>query len=204
DARINQGDDDAKTILASASYKLPEGWWPWATADNPAGINLGLITGKEGDQTDSHSFYASADLPLPAGFGLGLVFDLQKNNGTDGSNGTGAFNQNGSDNVVVGAYLTKEISDKLDAVIRYEFADVPEYAADGAFLGGVTRTSTADNYTSTNEKGDKIHSITVGLSYDLWEDVITRIEYRLDNGVGLINHDTNTASHVIASVIYEF
>ena len=187
-----------------------EGWWPWATADNPAGINLGLISGKSTAQTDGadrsqHNFYASADLPLPAGFALGLAFDLQKHSGADGANGAGAQNLRREDNTVLGAYLTKSITDDLHAVIRYEFADVPEYYAETADrrIAGSSTDGEARVFA-----GDKIQSLTVGLRYDLWDNVITRVEYRVDQGDALVNDGANqginTSQQIIANVIYEF
>jgi len=190
-----------KTLLAAVSLKLPEGWWPWATTDKAASIDLGVITGKEGTTSsngnDVTNFYAATDLPLPAGFSLGLAFDLQKHNG-DGQSGSVLGRE---DNVVVGAYLSRSITDDLHATVRYEFADIPEYYNDQNIR---TARGTLGSNSSNATAGDKIQSLTVGLSYDLWDNVITRLEWRVDQGDSLVSESVNSSSQVIANVIYEF
>ena len=213
DSRINAAENNAdnKTLLAGTTITLPEGWWPWANADNPASIDIGAVVGSEQDNKElsKTSLYGNIGLPLPVGIKMNLVVDLEKHSGDDRRNGTGAENLQREDNMVLGLYLKKDldfISDKLSAVVRYEFADIPEHMAD---LGRRTATSAGPPAATSNRhnSGDKIQSFTAGLRYDLWDNVITRLEYRADTGDHLFGDATNNdnmSSSLIMNVIYQF
>jgi predicted porin len=60
-------------------------------------------------------------------------------------------------------------------------------------LNGRYEWGTSDEHTATNVK-----SLGVGLSYDLWENVISRVEY-LVTSVDLVNDDKTLAINLIYS-----
>ena len=164
------GSGSSKTYLGSVSYTLPSGTGQLAGTELYYGIVSGNGTGVGGDDDVYH--YASITLPeLVANLSVSLAWD-RVDSGTAGT---------GDDNIV-GLYLGYQVNDDLALNVRYEQGNV----------------NTQSSGWLSNADG--IQSVTVGLNYKVWDNVISRIEYRNDDKDG-----TGSAQKVIAAnLIYSF
>jgi hypothetical protein len=113
----------------------------------------GTVYGFNGGGNDQANYYAG--LTLPTGnekLSVGLAYDYVN------VNGPGAAHQN-----VYGVYGSFQATEKFGLHLRGEYAN-----------GNVIST------TATGDEAD-IWSITATLQYDLWANVISRLELRYDN-----------------------
>ena len=175
DPRINATaqNEDRKTFLAGLTWLLPDSFGP---LDGTA-FSAGYVNGRARTGAETiQNLYLGVGLPLPSDrWSLGLVYDARILDGA------------GNDDSVFGAYLGHRLNDKLSLNLRGEIFQ------DGAKLF---------NSESAPEQTDG-HGLTATLDYRLWENVISRLEYRWDHTDSLVNgrHDSQ-ALHL--NLIYEF
>jgi len=184
---LNNSSD--KTAVAAIAFTAPDsfGWAKGAT------LTLGTLMNVEPNGQDN--YYAGLTLPTPIsalkfGVAYDLVSDNNKNVDTNSKNDSGW---------VLGVYGTYQATDKLSFNLRGEYFD----------LSGVT-TYSAPNYTVTNGKGEEL---TATIQYNLWANVISRVEFRwdhVDSGNAFANK-SDTGSYpngnsflVAANLIYSF
>jgi hypothetical protein len=193
-----------KTFMGSVTFTAPSNWG-WASgsafyagmvygwAGGTQGSNGGGGTGSQGG--NQQNYYLGATLNSPwKDVTFGASFDYVQNvGGTSNFAGTGAH----ADDYVFGLYNTIKATDKLSFNTRGEYWEV-----DG-FSGG--------NY----QGGDGGVSLTEDVEYDLWANVMTRVELRYDKATssafpgaallptGVYAYETATIG-LYANVIYKF
>ena len=116
----------------------------------------------EGTTEDQHNYYVGATLNTPvAGLKAGIAFDYVDNLG--GGSGLGG---NYEDDVwVVGVYASYQATEKLSLHARAEYGDL----------------KFSDLSLGATDQGDEyMTSLTGTVQYDLWKNVISRLEVRWD------------------------
>jgi hypothetical protein len=164
---------DRKTLLAGLTYLLPESLDPLGGSV----FSVGYVNGRAltGAAAIEH-LYLGLGLPLPTDrWRMGLVYDARMLAGP------------GNDDSVFGVYLGRRLNDRLWLNLRGEI-----------FRDG-DRLFSAE---SSAEQTDG-HGITATLVYQLWENVISRLEYRWDHYDAPVNGRRNSqALHL--NLIYQF
>jgi hypothetical protein len=190
-----------KTLMGSVTFTAPSSWG-WAAGSSIYagvvwGFNGGNDYGSKGYNADGNqaNYYAGATLNTPwKQFTAGVAFDYAQN-----INGGGAdfASQWHNDIAVFGVYGTYKATDKLSFNGRAEYIH-GQYEQDGVGAGGYS--SEAFEFTGTVE-------------YDLWANVMTRLEARWDH---FGSHDTAYALYdsgtvnrqdavgLYANIIYKF
>jgi hypothetical protein len=178
DAAINAtSTGSSKTILASVSYTLPSGTGALAGTELYYGLVSGDATGVSGDNDDYH--YASITLPeLVANLGIQLVWDHVE------------YGSRVADSNVVGLYLDYALNADTTLNVRYEAGNLNTAAAGTAQSLG---TGNADN----------LQSFTIGVNHKIWDNVISRLEYRSDT-VDTAGSVDDAQSAVALNIIYSF
>jgi len=126
--------------------------------------------GAANDEKDYHYFEAAIPLPIE-GLSYTLAFDaVEKDVGASDS--------------VVGHYLSYGVNDKMTLNLRYEHGNINS-GADAAF--GATQNL------------DGLESVTIGLDYKLWENVTSRVEWRMDDADGGVTDQETLAVNIIYS-----
>jgi len=165
------GSGSSKAFLGSVSYTLPSGTGALAGTALYYGIVSGNGTGTSGDNDDYH--YASVTLPeLAANLSISVAWDHVES-GTAGT----------ADDNVVGLYVGYQVNDDLALNARYEMGNINTISSDWA------------------SNADGIESITIGANYKIWDNVISRIEFRNDDKDG---SGTTSQRVVAANLIYSF
>jgi hypothetical protein len=143
-----------KTAMGSIAITAPEstGFLKGST------LYAGAIYGFSSSTFDNQAnYYAGATLTTPVtGLSLGLAYDYVHQNG--GGNTSGDTYQN-----VFGLYASYKATEKLSIHARGEYAH-------GEVISLTSNFDAAD-----------IWSGTLTLQYDLWANVLTRLEFRYDN-----------------------
>jgi hypothetical protein len=164
------GSGSSKTYLGSVSYTLPSGTGQLAGTELYYGIVSGNGTTVGGDDDVYH--YTSITLPeLVANMSVSLAWDRVES----GTTGT-------ADDNIVGLYVGYQVNDDLALNVRYE-------------QGNINTLS-----SGWGSNADGVQSVTVGANYKIWDNVISRIEFRNDDKDG-----TGSAQKVIAAnLVYSF
>lgn len=185
-----------KTILGSATYNAPSSWGWAAGSAFYAGIVYGFAGG-DNSGTDARqggnqvNYYAGATLNSPwQAVTFGAAFDYVQN--VQGGAGFGGAHIN--DNVW-GLYNTIKATDKLSFNSRGEFWSVDVKDGPG-YDNGISLTET--------------------VQYDLWANVISRLEFRYDHvlrsaggdyilpNAAFVDDNTRTSYGLYANLIYKF
>ena len=173
-----------KTFAAAVAFTAPDsfGWAKGAT------LNLGSLLSV--DKGGQDNWYAGLTIPTPiTALKVGASFDyVSANNAADSSN---YYNDSGW---VGGVYATVQATDKLSFNLRGEYFD----------LAG-TDSYVASNYLATDGKGEEV---TATVSYNLWANVISRVEFRwdhIDSGTAFSNTSGDANAFLVAAnFIYTF
>ena len=175
-----------KTVLASVSYTLPSGTGALAGTE----LYYGYVSGADNSNTDEENtdyHYSSIALPeLVANLTTKVTWDHVEH-------AKGAQASRNSD--VVGVYLGYSLNDTTTLNVRYEQGNINTHA--GAI------TATASTLSGGNQ--DNLQSLSVGVNHKIWDNVISRIEYRHDE-VDRTSGDTsdNQQDVVALNIIYTF
>jgi hypothetical protein len=150
------GAESYKTYMVSAALTAPESWGWAAGSTLYAGLIDGFNVAANGNAAGKQtSWYAGATLATPVtGLKFGAAFDYLD------SHGTGAGR--GNDIYVIGIYGSYQATEKLSLHARGELA-------------------TRQNGLGTAENA-QMWGLTGTVQYDLWENVISRLELRWDHG----------------------
>jgi len=187
-----------KTYMASVALTAPQSWG-WAAGSTAYagvinGFNAGSTANGLGNQT---SWYAGATLATPVtGLKVGAAFDYLDSHGTAAFNG--AFYPNGNDIWVVGLYASYQATEKLSLHARGELANSQSQAR--TLLNG-----------GSPAEDSQVWAFTGTVQYDLWQNVISRLEIRWDHGDETKFFSGSTGGFtqrnsilVAANIIYKF
>jgi hypothetical protein len=182
--------DGILTYMGALTLKAPESWG-WLAG---ASLYGGIVDGGLSDSPDTVNYYVGASVPTPiADVTVGASWDYL----TD-PNATTTYAQ------AIAGYVSWQITEKLKLNTRIEYANsggavfITPFANDG---GGYD-PETGYDYSD----GEEIFSVTGTLAYDLWANVISRIEVIWDHdlkGNHAFNGEDN-AVLLVANVAYKF
>lgn len=176
--------ESRKTYMGSLALTAPQDWG-WAAGSS---LYFGVINGfnasraTAGAGIETH-WYAGATLATPVtGLKVGASFDYQDARDTSGT---------GGDNWVVGGYASYQATEKLSFHAR------GEYGHFDTAVGSGLPTASAEGLEAT-----------ATIQYDLWQNVISRLEFRWDhsedlNAFGQFGNLRN-AYLLAANFIYKF
>ena len=196
----SEGRDSAwkKTILASATFTTPSSWGWAAGSSLYAGMVYGFAannTGYNPQGGNQVNYYAGVTLNTPIkALTTGASFDYVQNVGGITQSGTSHMND-----YIAGLYATYKATDKLSFSVR------GEYFEEDLVGGNSNASSNGADLTGTVE-------------YDLWANVISRLEVRWDHvidanngnyllptsGSNTIDSEERTAVGLYANLIYKF
>ena len=164
---------DRKSFLAGLTWLLPEGFGVFSGT----AFSAGYVNGRERTgSTPIQNLYLAAGLPLPSErWSLAFTYDARMLSGR------------GNDDSVVGLYLGHQFSERFKLNVRGELFQ------EGARLFSAE---------SAAEQSDG-YGLTTTAEYRLWENVISRVEYRWDHTDLRVNGRENTQSWHF-NVIYQF
>ena len=152
-----------KTVMGSATFSAPSDWGWAAGSAFYVGMVYGFAGGTEGDGRqggNQQNYYAGATLNSPwKDVTFGASFDFVQNLA-----GGAGFGGEHADDYIVGLYNTIKATDKLSFNSRFEYWEID--AKDSSYVGG-----------------DGGISLTETVEYDLWANVISRLEFRYDHAL---------------------
>jgi hypothetical protein len=192
--------DAASTYMASVAYTAPES----TGFLSGGGIYAGIVRGKQSgvantDQAVRISYYAGMTIPTPVeNLKAGLAFDYLT------LDGGAAYNT--SPTTAIAGYLSFGMSEKLTLHGRMDYVSV---GGDGITTPTVANPN-PDVYSNGTlfQAGDDFISTTATADYQLWENVISRMELRWDHDLDNADHfRSGTADDeftLLANVIYKF
>jgi len=179
----------SKTYLASVSFTAPSDWGWAAGSTLYAGVVHGMDDNEAGYDYDwkSTSWYLGGTLATPVtGLKVGAAFDLLD---------LYDWGSNGGTVWTIGLYASYQATEKLSVHLRGEYLD-----------------DSTDGYLFTNLSSGihaKLIGITGTVQYDLWQNVISRLEIRWDHSCngdvfGQFVGDEADAVMIAGNVIYKF
>ncbi len=152
-----------KTYMASVAVTAPDDWGFLSGSTLYAGLVNGYNTGADWDQS---SYYLGATLNTPVKnlkVGAALDYLITTGYGNGSSDGDG-------DATSLSLYASLQATEKLSLHLRGEYAET-----DTTLLGGTGNLSGGNS---------KFLALTSTLQYDLWNNVISRLEIRWDHQAG--------------------
>jgi hypothetical protein len=183
-----------KTVMGSATFTAPSSWG-WASGSAfYVGDVYGFAGGNGAQGGNQNNFYAGATLNSPwSKVTFGGAFDYVQNLA-----GEGFFGDLHADDYIFGLYNTIKATDKLSFNTRGEYWDVD-------FKGGPG---------GHNRLSDEGISLTETVEYDLWANVVSRLEFRYDKVITSdfgeqilptgVFVDKPTSYGLYANIIYKF
>lgn len=184
DAAINERDqlgtkEDTKGYLADATLTAPKSWGWLADSSLSVGFVHGYSTTANGNGNVSE-LYVGATLSTPVtGLKAGAALDYRHDHDAFGADG---------DTWVFGLYTTYQATEKLS------------FNARGEYVNG-------QDYIFSNNNNDNIYELTLTAQYDLWKNVVSRVEFRWDHDDHNINgyyYGQKNAELLAWNVIYKF
>jgi len=183
--------ESEKTYMASINLTAPESWGSFQGTT----LNLGAVNGLNGGPTDTTMLYAGLSAPTPMeSVRVGLAYDHRLTSSTAAGFGS-SYAWAGA------AYVSFKASEKLTLHSRAEYAT----GTDGTYgyLNG-----------PNNDNRNQLFGATLTADYSLWENVVTRAEFRWDTQLagGADNtrathpfgHLDKNAISLALNVIYKF
>jgi hypothetical protein len=177
----NPKGDGILTYMGALSLKAPESWG-WLAGSSLYG---GIVDGGMSNASDSVNYYVGLSMPTPIKeVTVGAAWDYIADGYGEGSWG----------NVIAG-YISWQITEKLKATSRIEYAESNTQiwitpVDDPSYQGGE----------------EQIFAVTATLDYALWANVVSRIEMIWDhdlNGNEAFNQ-SNNAILLVAEIAYKF
>ena len=150
-----------KTYMASLALTAPDSMGFLAGSTLYAGLVNGYSSSYGQNQS---SYYVGGTMATPVtGLRLGVAFDyLSVHNWQDTF---GPNNLNDGNAWVLGLYASYQATEKLSFHGRFEYVD-----------------DQAQYFPNYNASGFKAEELTLTAQYDLWKNVLSRIEFRWDHG----------------------
>ena len=154
-----------KTYMASVAVTAPDDWGFLSGSTLYAGLVNGYNTGADWDQS---SYYLGATLNTPVkNLKVGAALDYLITTGDDARQGS---SDGDGDATSLSLYASLQATEKLSLHLRGEYAET-----DTTLLGGTGNLSGGNS---------KFLALTSTLQYDLWNNVISRLEIRWDHQAG--------------------
>lgn len=168
-----------KTLLGSITVTAPDSWG-WLAGAN---FYSGAVYSYEGE--NHLNYYAGVTMNTPVtGLTVGLAYDLEWWNYCHGGVTDDYYDQ------VIGLYASYKATDKLSFHARAEYEN---YSRDYSRSG-------TDGYDYS--WCEEYYELTTTMQYDLWANVISRLELRWDHACN--NNYYQDAVGLFANVIYKF
>lgn len=194
---LNGEAETRKTYMGSIALTVPDAMGFLAGSTIYGGIVDGFANSASDDQT---SYYAGATLNTPlTGLKVGAAFDYVENLSMSGARNVFVNNADGGNGRSYAGYVSFQATEKLSLHARGEYADM---------WPGMYNTGW------TTEKF-KVVALTGTVQYDLWKNVMTRLEFRWDHSAdgaeifggeaaGPAGASRKNAYMLAANVIYKF
>jgi hypothetical protein len=170
-----------KTLLGSVALTAPEDWGFIGGSTLYAGVVHGFAGGTE----DTSNYYIGAAVKTPVeGLTVGLAYDY-----VDKSQFAIPGNGGNESMATYGLYTSFQATEKLSLHGRLEFVDL-------GHQGGVVDETLSG------------HALTATLQYDLWANVLSRLEVRWDKSYGqpdaFAGFNQSDYITLLANIIYKF
>lgn len=165
-----------KTYMGSIALTAPDSWGFLSGSSFYAGIVSGFDDNEFGADydDDSTSYYVGATIATPVtGLRLGVAFDYLD------VRHFGRISDSGNPGTAwaLGVYASYQATEKLSLHLR------GEYLEDRADFFAFTAEENGGNGDAFfNPRGFKVWELTGTIQYDLWKNVLTRLEARWDHG----------------------
>jgi hypothetical protein len=188
-----RGAESEKTYLGGITLSAPEslGFLSGST------LYAGIVDGLANVQNDTTSVYVGATIPTPMeGLSIGAAWDYR----FDGFNlVTPATGNKSNWASAIAGYVSYQATEKLKLNDRFDYVT----GSDGTLGLDLGRVNSSD-------KQPEIMSNTVTVDYSLWDNVISRAEFRWDHSLtgdklyGRGAGDQKNAFTLAANIIYKF
>jgi len=177
-----------KAYVGDLALTAPTNWGSFSGST----LNAGVVSGWDvANQVDKTSFYVGASINTPiTGVTVGVSYDyaMLGDNTISGVKRTGYQN-------ATGIYLAYKATDKLSFNTRAEYFSQSDYLVTAAAFNNSGVPGSAFEFTET-------------VQYDLWKNVISRVEFRWDHDASgarsFTTDGANNAFMVAANLIYKF
>jgi hypothetical protein len=193
-----------KTYMGSLALTAPESWGFLSGSTLYAGVVSGLDDNEVGPDYDenSTSYYVGATIATPiTGVRLGAAFDYLDVRHFSSISGSGHPGNAWS----VAGYVSWQATEKLSLHARGEYLD--DRADFFSFASGESSFDAGSGFRAIE--------LTGTIQYDLWKNVLTRVECRWDHGTNgkffgssTVNEEPvgfqRNAVALIANVVYKF
>ena len=160
-------------------------------------LNFQTVQGFDNNAVANYSVNGTLNTPL-AGLRIGFAYDVLN-----------SVNRS-ADGYIVGLYAVYQATDKLSFAVRGEYVD----ASDLNFANAVNQNGNSTDSDNTFNNGfNKGEEVTATIAYNLWANVLTRLEVRWDHEVkgGTFQSGSNSESQdlknqltVALNVVYHF
>ena len=203
-APANDKVESSKTYMGSAAFTAPDSWGFLSGSTLYSGVVWGFASGKSGVDANGDplppegnvvNFYAGVTVATPVtGLRLGAAFDLLK------------VKEQEAESWALGGYVSYQATEKLSFHGRMEYLDDSTPVLRSNYVN-------ADGDVIPPVKLDKCLAVTATVQYDLWKNVISRLELRWDHALNNVDSfggpnvnqpDQQNAWMVAANVIYKF
>jgi hypothetical protein len=169
-AALGNPNESSKTYMGSVALTAPDDWGFVAGSTLYAGTVQGFNVNAFGSGVGlpQQSYYAGATLNTPvSGLKVGAAWDYARTGKSlvAAGPGIGTFGAHS-----FAAYASYQATEKLSLHARAEYADVSASAADAAQAANLGIASTVLSGTATAQ-------------YDLWKNVLSRVEFRWDHAL---------------------
>jgi hypothetical protein len=177
-ARVTAGGDDftvqdesEKTWMGAITLTAPDDMGFLAGSALYLGVVDGFSTFAAEEVT---SYYAGFTLATPIkGVKLGASYDYQD-----------VYDGDVGPNQAVAVYASFQATEKLSLHLRGEYVDFADAIATGGRLNNNTQVDAAgDTIVSIGGIPDEAFALTATLQYDLWANVLSRLEVRWDHAL---------------------
>ena len=203
-----------KSYMASVALTAPEEWGFLAGSTLYGGFVNGFAPGLTADVT---SWYAGATVNTPVkNLKLGVAYDYLDT--------TREFDADNSYAHALALYASFQATEKLSLHLRGEYATTDTTLIGGSLLvddGGTPDDPTDDTVAGPDNGKFRVFALTTTLQYELWKNVVSRIELRWDHlagdddSIGYGNIDTDGTAEgtsngkrdnvlIAANLIYKF
>ena len=161
-----------KTYMGSVALTAPENWGFLSGSTLSAGLVNGYNTEADWNQS---SYYLGATLNTPlknlkVGASLDYLTTTGYHSGSSDSDGDAA---------ALTLYTSLQATEKLSLHLRGEYAET-----DTELLGTLPTHGLEDDGSGIADGNSKILALTTTLRYDLWNNVLSRLEIRWDHQCG--------------------
>lgn len=161
-----------KTYMGSIALTAPENWGFLSGSTMYAGIVNGFNTGRSDRSARSGftqtSYYVGTTLATPvAGLRMGAAFDYEDVHGR--------FSEDNGVATAIALYASYQATEKLSFHLRGEYLD------DQAGFFYDATDNIVDGTGRLVGTGYKVWAATATAQYDLWKNVISRLEFRWDH-----------------------